>query len=119
MEAGPSISETTLGFTLRESRSLAQVCLRSWKRMGGRSARPLRAFDDYASTHHEWRVDVERINGRPFVNDVSLGVYTEMLGDPGHRRDKIGVAQNENPRRPLRGLDIRRSGCHVPRRRSG
>ena len=55
-------------------------------------ARPLLALDVLASGH-ERRVDVGRINGRPFINNVSLGVYAEMLGDPGYRDDKVGVAQ--------------------------
>ena len=55
--------------------------------------RPLRALDAFASGHHERRVDVGRINGRPFINNVSLGVYAEMLADPGYRQDKLGVAQ--------------------------
>jgi diacylglycerol kinase family enzyme len=38
-------------------------------------------------------VDVGRINGRPFINNVSLGVYVEMLGDPAYLQDKLGVAQ--------------------------
>jgi diacylglycerol kinase family enzyme len=38
-------------------------------------------------------VDVGRINGRPFINNVSLGVYAEILGDPGYRQDKLRVAQ--------------------------
>ena len=46
-------------------------------------ARPLRALDAFAAGQHERRVDVGRINGRPFINNVSLGVYAEMLGDPG------------------------------------
>src|SRR5215217_3980752 len=58
-------------------------------------ARPLRALDAFASDHHERRVDVGRINGRPFINNVSLGVYAEMLGDPGYRRDKLRVAQTK------------------------
>ena len=55
--------------------------------------RPLRALDAFEAGHHERRVDVGRINGRPFINNVSLGVYAEMLGDPGYRKDKLGVAQ--------------------------
>ena len=43
--------------------------------------------------HHERRVDLGLLNGRPFINNVSLGVYAEMLGDPGYREDKLGVAQ--------------------------
>jgi diacylglycerol kinase family enzyme len=55
-------------------------------------ARPLGALDALVAGH-ETRVDVGRINGRPFINNVSLGVYAEMLGDPGYRRDKLRVAQ--------------------------
>ena len=56
-------------------------------------AHPLSALDALASDYHERRVDIGRINGRPFINNVSLGVYAEMLGDPGYRQDKLGVAQ--------------------------
>jgi diacylglycerol kinase family enzyme len=56
-------------------------------------ARPLAALDACASRQHERRVDVGRINGRPFINNVSLGLYAEMLADPGYRQDKLGVAQ--------------------------
>jgi diacylglycerol kinase family enzyme len=55
--------------------------------------RPVRALDAFDAGHHERRVDVGRINGRPFINNVSLGVYAEMLGDPVYREDKLGVAQ--------------------------
>ena len=44
-------------------------------------ARPLRALDAL-DAGHERRVDIGRINGRPFINNVSLGVYAEMVGDP-------------------------------------
>jgi diacylglycerol kinase family enzyme len=72
-------------------------------------ARPLRSLDALVAGH-ETRVDVGRINGRPFVNNVSLGVYAEMLGDPGYRGDKLRVAQAKlraaffepGPRRALR-----------------
>jgi diacylglycerol kinase family enzyme len=56
-------------------------------------ARPERTLEVFASSHHERRVDVGRINGRPFINNVSLGLYAEMLADPGYRRDKLRVAQ--------------------------
>ena len=54
--------------------------------------RPLDALDAIASTH-ERSVDIGRINGRPFINNVSLGVYAQMLTDPGYRQNKLGVAQ--------------------------
>ena len=56
-------------------------------------ARPLTALEVFASSHHERCVDVGRINGRTFINNVSLGLYAEMLADPGYRQDKLGVAQ--------------------------
>ncbi len=55
-------------------------------------ARPLGALDAFRAGR-EVRVDLGRINGRPFVNNVSLGVYAEMLADPGYRGDKLRVAQ--------------------------
>jgi diacylglycerol kinase family enzyme len=55
-------------------------------------AHPLRVLDVFYAGHDR-RVDVGRINGRPFINNVSLGVYAEMLGDPAYRQDKLGVAQ--------------------------
>jgi diacylglycerol kinase family enzyme len=62
--------------------------------LGSDLARPLRALDAFVAGQ-ERRVDVGRINGRLFVNNVSLGVYAEMLGDPGYRRDKLRVAQTK------------------------
>jgi diacylglycerol kinase family enzyme len=57
-------------------------------------AHPLRALDAlYAG--HERRVDVGRINGRLFINNVSLGLYAQMVGDPGYRQDKLGVAKTK------------------------
>jgi diacylglycerol kinase family enzyme len=53
--------------------------------------RPLRALDAFEAGH-ELRVDVGRVNGRLFINNVSLGLYAEMLADPGYRQDKLGVA---------------------------
>ncbi len=72
-------------------------------------ARPLRALDALVAGH-ETLVDVGRVNGRLFVNNVSLGVYAEMLGDPGYRSDKLRVARaklqatffDPGPRRSLR-----------------
>ena len=57
--------------------------------------RPLRALDALYAGHHERRVDVGRINGRLFINNVSLGVYAQMVGDPGYRQDKLRVAKTK------------------------
>jgi diacylglycerol kinase family enzyme len=56
-------------------------------------AHPLGALDAFYGGYEERRVDVGRINGRLFINNVSLGVYAQMLGDPGYRQDKLRVAQ--------------------------
>jgi hypothetical protein len=40
-------------------------------------------------------VDVGRVNGRSFINNVSLGIYAEMLAEPGYRQDKLSVAQSK------------------------
>src|SRR5215217_9416981 len=53
---------------------------------------PLHALGAFHAGH-ERRVDVGRVNERLFINNVSLGIYAEMLGDPGYRQDKLGVAQ--------------------------
>jgi diacylglycerol kinase family enzyme len=58
-------------------------------------AHPLRALDAFCTGHEERRVDVGRINGRLFINNVSLGVYAQMLGVPGYRQDKLRVAQTK------------------------
>jgi diacylglycerol kinase family enzyme len=57
-------------------------------------ARPLCALDAFRRGH-ERHVDVGRLNGRPFINNVSLGVYAQMLADPGYRQDKLRVAQRK------------------------
>ncbi len=46
-----------------------------------------------AFSGEERRVDIGTVCGRVFLNNVSLGVYAEMLGDPEYRDDKLGVAQ--------------------------
>ena len=55
---------------------------------------PVHALDAlYAGD--ERRVDVGRINDRTFINNISLGLYAQMLGDPGYRQDKLRVAQTK------------------------
>src|SRR5215217_5985238 len=55
---------------------------------------PLSALDALHAGH-ERRVDVGRINDCPFINNVSLGVYAQMVGDPGYRQDKLRVAKTK------------------------
>jgi diacylglycerol kinase family enzyme len=75
-------------------------------------ASPLRALEAIEAGH-ERRVDVGRINGRPFINNVSLGVYAEMLGDPDYRRDKLRVAQTKLQAAYF-DAEIRRALCITP-----
>jgi len=57
-------------------------------------AHPLHALDAlYAA--NERRVDVGLLNGRLFINNVSLGIYAEMIADPAYRQDKLRVAQTK------------------------
>jgi diacylglycerol kinase family enzyme len=58
-------------------------------------AHPLSALDAFYVGYDERRVDVGCINGRLFINNVSLGVYAQMLGDPDYRQDKLRVAQTK------------------------
>lgn len=39
----------------------------------------------------EVTVDLGRINGRPFVNNASFGVYAEVVRSPAYRDDKAGT----------------------------
>ncbi|WP_370184173.1 diacylglycerol kinase family protein [Rhodococcus wratislaviensis] len=39
----------------------------------------------------EVAVDLGRINGRPFVNNASFGVYAEVVRSPAYRDDKTGT----------------------------
>ena len=55
---------------------------------------PLSALEAFDSSR-ERRVDVGRVNGCTFINNVSLGVYAQMVGDPGYRQDKLGVAKTK------------------------
>ena len=51
---------------------------------------PLAALDALAA--EERRVDVGAVNGRVFVNNVSLGVYASLVHDPAHRTKNRLVA---------------------------
>jgi diacylglycerol kinase family enzyme len=63
--------------------------------LGLDAAHPLSALEAFYAGYEERRVDVGRINGHAFINNVSLGVYAQMLGDPGYRQDKLRVAQTK------------------------
>lgn len=54
----------------------------------GLAAGGFAALDDGA----ESRVDVGSVNGRLFLNNVSVGFYSAMVRDPQYRRHRIGVS---------------------------
>ncbi len=45
----------------------------------------------------ERRVDLGRVNGRPFVNNASLGVYASIVQADGYRGRKLGTAADMLP----------------------
>ena len=49
---------------------------------------PVAALDAF-SDGVESRIDLGEVNGRPFVNNVSLGVYGEAVAQPGYRDAKL------------------------------
>lgn len=44
-----------------------------------------------------YRVDLGRVNGRPFVNNVSLGVYAALVRSRHYRRSKLRAMLDEMP----------------------
>jgi diacylglycerol kinase family enzyme len=46
---------------------------------------------------YERRVDLARVNGRVFVNNVSFGVYAEIVQSDDYRDDKVGTAASMLP----------------------
>lgn len=45
----------------------------------------------------ELRIDLARINRRPFVNNASFGVYAEIVRDPAYRDDKAATVLEKLP----------------------
>ncbi len=54
------------------------------------------ALDAFADGY-ERRVDLATVNGRVFVNNVSLGLYAAIVQSEGYRDDKMGTAANMLP----------------------
>jgi diacylglycerol kinase family enzyme len=62
----------------------------------------------------ERRVDLGEVNGRPFVNNVSLGLYGSIIRLPEYRSKKIDTALKELPRllgRGSHGFDLQFVGA--------
>lgn len=63
----------------------------------------------------ERRVDLGRVNGRPFVNNASLGVYATVVQADGYRGRKLGTAADMLPQLfgpDAPGFDLRYRGPH-------
>lgn len=43
------------------------------------------------------RIDLARVNDRAFINNVSLGLYGEIVQSDGYRADKVGTALSRLP----------------------
>ena len=54
------------------------------------------ALDAFASAA-EYRIDLARVNGRAFVNNVSLGLYAKMVRSPEYRDAKLRTAAEMLP----------------------
>lgn len=57
------------------------------------------------------RIDMAQVNGRPFLNNVSLGLYGEIVHDSGYRDAKLGTVLGKLPdlvtQTPEEDLDLR------------
>jgi diacylglycerol kinase family enzyme len=50
------------------------------------------ALDAFADGAYERPVDLARVNGRVFVNNVSFGIYAEIVQSDDYRDNKVGTA---------------------------
>lgn len=76
--------------------------------------RPLAALA--ALDGHERQVDVGMVNGRMFLNNVSIGAYAELVHESNYREHKLGTARTMLPemlRTEQPTLDLR---LHLPDR---
>ena len=71
---------------------------------------PVGALDAFRAAH-SLRVDVAEVNGRLFLNNVSVGVYGEVVAAEQYRDHKIGTALAVLP--DLVGPDAEPVGVHV------
>ena len=65
---------------------------------------------------HEMRIDVGTVNGRVFLNNVSVGFYAAMVRDPEYRRRHIRVAARYARRAVFWGGRSASLRTSVPRR---
>jgi diacylglycerol kinase family enzyme len=54
------------------------------------------ALDAYGAAR-ETRIDLATVNGRVFVNNVSLGIYAEVVASDAYREDKVGTVSSLLP----------------------
>ena len=70
------------------------------------------ALDAYGAAV-ERAVDLGEVNGRPFVNNVSLGLYAEIIRSPAYREAKLDTTL-QRAARPGRALAAGRSTFGSP-----
>jgi diacylglycerol kinase family enzyme len=58
---------------------------------------PAKALDALGPDGVEVRIDLGRIGDRPFVNNVSLGAYAEIISDPKYRDAKLQTVLSALP----------------------
>jgi diacylglycerol kinase family enzyme len=58
---------------------------------------PRKALDALGPDGVEVRIDLGRIGDRPFVNNVSLGAYAEIISDPKYRDAKLATVLSTLP----------------------
>jgi diacylglycerol kinase family enzyme len=57
---------------------------------------PIGALDAFGEAVQR-RIDVARVNGRQFLNNVSIGAYGEVVSSEDYRDNKVGVALQTLP----------------------
>ena len=57
---------------------------------------PLAGLDAFGPAHRRV-IDLAEVNGRPFLNNVSLGLYGEIVQSDDYRGDKVGTALSRLP----------------------
>jgi diacylglycerol kinase family enzyme len=79
------------------------------------------ALDAFVGGRERW-VDLAEVNGRVFVNNVSLGLYAEAVQREGYREAKLRTILDTLPEvlgPEGRGLDLRWAGPKGPEHSSG
>jgi diacylglycerol kinase family enzyme len=72
--------------------------------------KPLVALDAFGAAR-EHTIDIGRVNGRAFLNNVSMGLYGEVVQNASYRENKIETAIGELPDLIEKPADLRFTGA--------